>query len=537
MTHTPKEKAQNNTGSTEQETQQNTYQSSTKRIAKNTLMLYFRQMLILLVSLYTVRAVLEALGAQDYGIYNVVAGVVTMFGFLSGTMASASQRYFSWALGRGDTAMLEKTFGVTLGIYVLLIAVIFVLSQTVGLWFVLEKLVIPAQRKTAAVWVYEFAVVSFAITLITAPYMAAIIAHEDMGVYARVSIVEAALKLAAVFALQVIPCDRLAAYGGLLLAAALINTALYRAHCRRHYAECRFRLRWDRALFREMAAYSGWNLMGVLSGVLKSQGVNVLLNLFFGAVVNAARGIAFQVNSAVDSFANNFSSAVRPQIVKTYTAGNKWECFSLVYVGSRTCFYLQLVFSVPVILRSGELLGLWLKTVPEHTAVFTQLVMINALIDSLSYTLMALMSAHGRLMTYQLIVSSITLLNLPVSYVVLRAGCAPESTMFASIGISVCALSARIFALQYLTGMPSAEYARQVLLRIVPVSVLSFLPAGLINRLFGVSVLWTLTGCAAEAACTGVVIFFIGMTGSERKALYGKIFAFIKKGKLTNERT
>ena len=501
--------------------------TNTARIAKNTLMLYFRQILILLVSLYTVRVVLEALGAEDYGIYNVVAGVVTMFGFLSGTMASASQRYFSYALARGDMPALEKTFGVTLGIYALLIAAVFVLAQTAGLWFVLEKLVIPAERKTAAVWVYEFAVASFAVTLITAPYMAAIIAHEDMGVYARVSVVEAALKLAVVFALRALPCDRLAAYGGLLLAVALINTALYRAHCRRRYAECRFRLRWDKALFREMAAYSGWNLMGVLSGVLKSQGINVLLNLFFGAVVNAARGIAFQVNSAVDSFANNFSSAVRPQIVKTYTAGNKRECFSLVYVGSRTCFYLQLVFSVPVILRSEELLAVWLKTVPAHTAVFTQLVMINALIDSLSYTLMALMSAHGRLMVYQLIVSSITLLNLPVSYAVLRAGCAPESTMFASIGISVCALFARIFTLQYLTGISSAEYARRVLLRIAPVSAAAFLLAGLVNRLFGAGVLWTLAGCAAEAACTGAVIFFIGMTGTERKALCNKIISVI----------
>ena len=496
--------------------------TNTSRIAKNTLMLYFRQILILLVSLYTVRAVLEALGAQDYGIYNVVAGVVTMFGFLSGAMATASQRYFSYELGRGDTEALEKTFGVTLSIYVLLIAVIFVLAQTAGLWFVLEKLVIPAERKTAAVWVYEFAVVSFAVTLITAPYMAAIIAHEDMGVYARVSIAEAALKLAVVFALQVIPCDRLAAYGGLLLSVALINTALYRAHCRRRYAECRFRLRWDKALFKEMASYSGWNLFGSLVGVSKNQCINILLNQFFNPIVNASRAIAAQVNTAVSSFSQNFSTAMRPQIIKTYAAGEYDQCIHIVFYGCKITFFLMYAISLPLVLEMPFVLQLWLKTPPESASLFTQLALIDVLVDSISFPIMTLAQATGKIKLYQSVVGGVILLNLPISYIVLYMGYPAVSVMVIAVFITVFAFIIRLLIIKKLVRFSLRLFLLRVLFPLLGVAVLSAIGPILLTIFISNEIIEFISVVFASVILCGFLILFIGLNKSERHRVFTK---------------
>lgn len=287
-------------------------------LAKNTLLLYFRQILIMAVSLYTARVVLAVLGAEDFGIYNVVAGVVTMFGFLGGAMTSSSQRYFSYDLGKKDLKHLEITFSVTFQIYLLIALVVFLFVETAGLWFLNTKLVIPSNRLIAANWIFQAAIISFLLTLITTPFMAIIIAHENMTVYAYVSIVEVALKLGIVFLLEYLPYDKLIVYGILLSLVSFINTAIYRFYCHKHYSECKVRFICDGKLFKEIIAYSGWNLFGNLAAIFKNQGINILLNLHFGAIVNAARGIAGQVNSAVMSFSNNFSTALRPQVIKTY---------------------------------------------------------------------------------------------------------------------------------------------------------------------------------------------------------------------------
>ena len=291
-------------------------------------MLYFRQILIMAVSLYTVRVVLNVLGAEDYGIYNVVAGVVTMFGFLSGAMATASQRYFSYDLGKGDVGHLKTTFSVTFQIYVLLALVIVLLAETLGVWFVNHKLVIPAERIIAANWIFQAAVVSFLFTIVTTPYMASIIAHENMNVYAYVSIIEAALKLGIVFLLKHLPYDKLIVYGMLLALVSLINTSIYRFYCRAHYAECKFCFVRDKALFKEIVSYSGWNLFGNFATVCKVQGGTFLLNMFFGPIVNTAQSVASQIRNATATFSNNFMQAMRPQIIKSYAAedyGGMWR--------------------------------------------------------------------------------------------------------------------------------------------------------------------------------------------------------------------
>lgn len=324
-------------------------ENNSRVLAKNTLLLYFRQILIMAVSLYTARVVLAVLGAEDFGIYNVVAGVVTMFGFLGGAMASSSQRYFSYDLGKKDLKHLEITFSVTFQIYLLIALVVFLFVETAGLWFLNTKLVIPSNRLIAANWIFQAAIISFLLTLITTPFMAIIIAHENMTVYAYVSIVEVALKLGIVVLLKYLPYDKLIVYGILLSLVSFINTAIYRFYCHKHYSECKVRFVCDGKLFKEIIAYSGWNLFGNLAAIFKNQGINILLNLHFGAIVNAARGIAGQVNSAVMSFSNNFSTALRPQVIKTYAVNQKEDTMRLVFRVCKFTFFLMYIFTLPLL--------------------------------------------------------------------------------------------------------------------------------------------------------------------------------------------
>ena len=524
MTPDQEEKSQNNVDATEEKNkstgyESTRYQSSTKRIAKNTLMLYFRQILIMLVSLYTVRVVLNTLGAEDYGIYNVVAGVVTMFSFLSGAMATASQRYFAFEMGRGNEEGLQKVFSVTMTIYVLLALIIVVLAETIGLWFVNTRLVIPAQRMTAARWIYQFAILSFMVTLLTTPYMASIIAHENMNVYAYVSIAEAALKLGIVFVLQALPYDKLIVYGGLLLIVACINTGLYRGYCKKHYSECRFRLVWDKVLFKEMVSYSGWSLIGSISWVLKNQGVNVLLNIFFGPLVNAARGIASQVNSAVVSFSQSFSTAMRPQIIKNYASENYRETMQLVFRGCKGTFFLMYLFSLPLMIEMPYVLKLWLKEPPEMAVLFTRLALLDALIDSIRHPIMALAQATGKIKLYQGVVGGILLLNLPISYCVLKLGAPAYAVMVVVVLTTFVALISRLFIMKLLVQFSIKNFLCRVIFPVVIVALLASIFPVIVNQNLNTG--FTRLVFTAVVSCFSLCLLFFSLclSSSERKVV------------------
>ena len=503
--------------------------SNTFRIAKNTLALYFRQILIMLVSLYTVRVVLATLGAEDYGIYNVVAGVVTMFGFLSGAMATASQRYFSFDLGKGDTEHLKTTFSVTFQIYLLIIAVVVLIAETFGLWFVNHKLVIPAERITAANWIYQAAIVSFVLTLVTTPYMASIIAHENMKVYAYVSIVEAVLKLGIVFLLKVLPFDKLSLYGVLLAVVAFVNTGIYRLYCHKHFEECRLHFVKDGKLFKEIVGYSGWNLFGSLVGVFKNQMTNILLNLFFNPLVNAARAVASQVNSAITSFSQNFSTAVRPQIIKNYASDKKDDCISLVFYGCKITFFLMYVFSLPLVLEMDFVLGLWLKNPPPLAVIFTQLALIDAVIDSISYPIMTLAQATGKIKLYQGVVGGILLLNLPVSFIVLKLGAPAFSVMTVAICITFFAFLARLLIVKHLTDFSLRKFSLQVVFPMLMVAVCSAAVPVLLKILIKNPLAEFLAVVFSSVVFCGVFIFLIGLNKQERNALVLKM-----KGRFCN---
>ena len=494
-------------------------ENNSRRLAKNTLLLYFRQILIMAVSLYTVRVVLATLGAEDYGIYNVVAGVVTMFGFLSGAMASSSQRYFSYDLGKKDSEHLKTTFSVTFQIYLVIAFFVAVLAETLGLWFVNTKLVIPSERMIAANWIFQGAVVSFLLSLITAPYMASIIAHENMSIYAYASIIEVLLKLGIVFLLKILPYDKLIVYGLLLATVALINTSIYRLYCYKSYGECKFRFLKDRKLFKEIVSYSGWNLFGNIAGIFKNQGINILLNLHFGTLVNAARGIASQVNSAVVTFSSNFSTALRPQIIKTYAANKKEETMNLVFRGCKFTFFLMYIFTLPLCLEMNSILTLWLKNPPEYAVLFTQLVLIDALIDSISYPLMTLAQATGKIRLYQSVVGGILLFNLPISFGVLKLGAPAYSVMLVAIALSITAFIIRLFIVSHLSGLGIRRFIVNTILPCAGVVICSAILPILFVLFIKESFLRMFASVFICGISTIASILFVGMTKNERKAV------------------
>ena len=496
--------------------------SNTKRIAKNTILLYFRQILILLVSLYTVRIVLKVLGAEDYGIYNVVAGVVTMFGFLSTAMATASQRYFAFDIGKQDFEHLKTTFSVTFQIYVLLALLIFSLAETIGLWFVVNKLVIPPERMTAAILIYQFGVVSFLLTLITTPYMASIIAHEKMNIYAYVSIVEAILKLIIVFLLQILSFDKLVLYGLLLMVVSVINTTIYKVYCRKHYSECKFQLVKDKVLFKELISYSGWNLFGAAVGTAKNQLVNIAINLFCGPVVNAARGVAMSICNAANSFASNFSVALNPNIIKLYAADEKEKYLDFTFRGMRMVFLLLLFLACPLIFEMDDIVKLWLEKPPEHTAIFAKLSLIDVIICSISYTLGAAIQATGKIRNYQIVVGTLLLLNFPLSYVALKYGLSPQWTFYIAIAISVLSLILRLLFMRGIIGFSLTDnvFVKNFLKIIICSTVIVMLCIGFKHF---VTEIHFIINLIVEYVISAVIIMTVGLYKTEYMPIISKI--------------
>ena len=399
------------------------------KIARNTLMLYVRMLVLMLVGLYTSRVVLGALGEDDFGVYNVVGGVVSMFTIISGALNSAVSRFITFEMGKGADAQLNKVYSTAVTIQLILAAVVVLLAEPLGLWFIDNKMTIDPSRIPAARWVLHFSLLAFVINLMSVPQMASITAHEHMSAYAYIGILDGLLRLGVAFLILHSPIDRLIYYAALMAGVVLIVRMAYGLYCRLHFEECRYRPVFDRPLIREMFSFAGWNFIGVTSGVLRDHGGNILVNLFSGPAVNAARGVAVQLNGAVQGFVTNFMTAVNPQITKSYAAGEKEYMFSLVRRSSRMSFFLLFLIALPVIFNADYLLSIWLKEVPEHSSLFVQLFLIFALSESLSNPMITAMLATGNIRNYQLVVGGIQLLNLPVSYVCLRMGAIPEVTV------------------------------------------------------------------------------------------------------------
>ena len=480
----------------------------------------------MLVTLYTSRVILNTLGVENYGIYNVVGGVVAMFSFFNSSMSVATQRFLSYELGKGNLIELKKIFNATQIIHIVLSILIFLLAETIGLWFINNYLVIPAERMSAAVWVYHFSVMSFMVSIIQVPYNATIIAHERMSVYAYVSIFEVTLKLLIVFMLSWLSFDKLKLYGILHFVVVFIIAAIYIVYTRINFKESKFEVVKDKNLFKTLISYSGWNLFGAMAGVSQGQGINILLNIFFGPVANAARGIATQVQAAVQSFVSNFQMAVNPQIVKSYAAGEKNYMTLLIIRSSKFSFYLLFLISFPIILEVDEILKLWLKTVPDYASIFTVLVLIVILIDCMSGPLMTAVQATGNIKIYQVILGSLQIIILPISYIFLKKGFAPEVTLYVNIVISIFALFFRLYFLKKLIDFPVRFFLNEVILKNAFIVVLSMIPLLLFRLLIDARYVSFFIHIILSIVWSGTLIYLIGLSRSEKKfilQLVGKI--------------
>lgn len=429
-----------------------------KRIAKNTFYLYLRMLIVMAIGLYTVRAILDILGVVDYGIYNVVGGVVTMFAFMNKTLSTSSQRYFSVALAKNDHKDLKRVFSLNLTVFLILGMIIFLLLETVGLWFVNSKMTIPDERMGAANVVYQLSIIAMFLHIVVIPYMALVVAHEKMNIFAIIGVVEAVGKLAIVILLTIITFDKLIIYGILVLLLSFGTTLWYVIYCLKHYPESYYRWYWNKNEAIELMCFSGWHFLGTFSTSCRSQGINILLNLFFNPAVNAARAIAFQVNSHILQLSSNFFTAIKPQIYKSYAKNEFDELFKLMKRGSIISAYLISIIAFPVLASTSYILGLWLKEVPEYAVIFTQLALINGLIDSSDAPLIAAALATGKIKKYMLTVSIVILANVPISYVALYFGCEPTITMEISIAISCVSVAIRAYLLKGMMGFPWLKY-------------------------------------------------------------------------------
>lgn len=478
-------------------------------------------LLLMVVSLYTSRVVLNALGVEDFGIYNVVGGVVAMFSVISGSLSAAISRFITFELGRGDGAGLKKTFSAAVTIQLILSLVVVVLIDTVGVWFLNAKMTIPADRLAAANWVLQFSIVTFVINLISVPYNATIIAHERMSAFAYISIFEAAGKLAIAFLITASPIDRLVFYAILMCVVAVSVRLMYGYYCKKHFTECVYSFHWDKNLLKRMFGFAGWQFFGSGSYILMTQGVNILLNIFYGPVVNAARGIAVQVDGVVQQFVNNFTTAINPQITKSYAANDNEYMFNLIYSGAKYSFFLVLLMSVPIILETETILYLWLKNVPEHTVSFLRLILAIELLYVLSNTMMTAMLATGRIKKYQIIVGGTGMLVFPLSWIFFKFGFAPEVAFVIQFIIFVVQLIYRLFLLHSMIGMPVKDFIHKVIIRAMVVAFISFFIPSIIHCFIDFDGIFKLILVVIISLLSTIVtIYYAGLTDNEKNFVY-----------------
>ena len=413
---------------------------------------------VLAVSLYTVRAFLDLLGVVDYGIYNVVGSIVGMFAFINGTLATSSQRYFSIEIARKDKKRLSKWFNLNLTVFGLIIIVIVIIAETIGFWLLNHKMTIPNDRMFAANIVYQLSVIACALSIITVPYNALIISHEKMGTFAYIGIFEALYKLLMVLLLSFASLDRLILYGILFLVLHAITTCMYVIYCFRHFSESHFRFYWNKEEFFELMGFSGWHFLGTISSVVRSQGINILINIFFNPAVNAARAIAYQVNNAIGQFSNNFQLAVKPQLYKAYSQREYDALFLLINRSTILSVLLSSLLFFPIFTNASYVLGLWLKDVPEYAVLFTQLVLINGLLESTNTSAIVPALATGRIKKFEIVIASLTIANLPFSYIALKLGFDASITMIISIVLTMITVIWRAYLLKDLIGLPYKKY-------------------------------------------------------------------------------
>lgn len=505
-------------------------QENSKRIAKNTLLLYFRMIFLMLISLYTSRVTLHALGVTDFGLNNVVGGVVVIFSVISGSLSAAISRFLTYELGAGDKEKLKHVFSSAVTIQFFLAVIIVILAEPIGIWFMHNKMVIPPDRMYACDWVFQFSIFSFCLGLISVPYNASIISHEKMSAFAYITILDAVMKLGIAFLIQVTPFDKLIFFSFLITLSQFIDRLIYGWYCKKHFEECTYHFVFDKDLLKKMFGFAGWNFIGASSAVLRDQGGNIIINLFAGPAVNAARGIAMQINNAVTGFVNNFMTALNPQITKSYAAGEYDYMFKLIYKGARLSYYMLLMLSLPIIINISYILHIWLGTYPDHAPLFAVLVLIFAMSESISNPLVTAMLATGNIRNYQIIVGGLQMMNLPISYICLRLGAIPETVLIVAITISQCCLAARLYMLRGMIHLKARDYLKNVYLNVIIVTLLSAIVPVILKIFFErQNIAYFIINVLVSLISVALVEFYIGCNKHERSFVLEKAVALRSK--------
>lgn len=491
---------------------------------------------MMFINFYTTRVILDALGVDNYGIYNVVGGFVGMFAMISGSLSAACSRFINFALGKGNKDYLKKVFSTEISIQAALAAIVLILCETIGLWFLNNKMVIPAERMFAANCCFQFSIFNFCVGLMQVPYSATIIAHERMSAFAYMSIYDAIMKLLITYLVYISPYDKLIFYAALLWVNAQIVRAIYVMYCKRHFEECTFHFSFDRPLIKEIFSFSGWNFIGASSSVLRSQGNNILLNLFFGPAVNAARGIGNKIYNTASGFVYNFIVAINPQITQSYSSGDYTYLYKLIFKGARLSFYMLLFMAIPLVINANYILNIWLVEVPKEAVLFGQLSFVFALVKVLSNPLITAQLATGKIKKYQIIVGGLQMMNLPFSYVCLKLGCIPQCVVIVAICFEFVCLATRVILLRNMIGLDAITYVREVLLNATIVSIVAIPLPAIIGYHMNDSFMRLLYTTIAGIVCAGGSILYVGCKQDERQMILGKIQRVIKKKLVFNDK-
>lgn len=497
--------------------------SNNKRIAKNTVLLYFRTFLLMVISLYTSRVVLSTLGVDDYGIYNVVGGFVAMFSVISGALSSSISRFITFELGNGDKDKLSKIFSTSVNIQIFIGLLILVLGETVGVWFLNTQLNIPVDRLVAANWVLQCSLITFIINLISVPYNAAIIAHEKMKAFAYVSILEAVMKLAIVYVLLVFSLDKLILYAILNVVVSIVIRFVYGVYCNCNFGECRYHMIYDKALLKEMTGFAGWNFLTNGAYILNTQGVNILINMFFGVAMNAARGVATQVDAAIMQFVNNFTTAINPQIIKTYATGEKDAMFKLICRGTKFSYFMLLFFAIPFICEADMILSLWLGEVPPHATTFLRLTVLASMANILGNAQYTACQATGKIKKYTIIITFIGCLVFPVTWLLYKCGLPVESTYYVYIIIYLILDVTRLFLMRSMLQFPIEMFVRDVFGVIVVVTLVAVILPLVILYLLPSTWYRLFVTLAVSTISVATSVYLIGLSQSEKSMINSTI--------------
>lgn len=495
------------------------------RIAKNTVLLYIRMIFTMGIGLFTGREILRILGIEDYGIYNVIGGVVVMLSFLSNSLAGASQRFISFELGKKKDSDINAVVATSLAVHIILAIVLGCILECGGVWFLNTNMNIPPSRMYAANCVLQFSILTFMINIVSVPYNALIIAHEKMSAFAYISILEAILKLLVVYMLLVVNADKLIIYSFLQFVVGLIVRSCYTWYCKKSFNSISYKLKLDRLLYRKMFAFSGWNIIGNIGFSTKDQLSNIILNLFFGTTVNAARGVAGQVNGLLSAFTNNFGMALNPQIVKQYAAGNIGESRKYVYSGARLSFFLLTMVSIPILINIDYLLSIWLDKVPDYTSKFIPLVFLPSLLYSLSGTCSCAIQATGNVKKMMVGVCVILLAETPLAYVILCLGGEPFEALYPALFTNLLACLFRFSVLKEIVdGYYWKDFLFHVVLRCIFVFTLCLLVGLFIHRFLCSSLIDIIISILLSTVSSGLLIYLIGFSSLEKSFVKNKIF-------------